>query len=102
DQRRSFCVDGPADPVLDLLGRMRLVEDITDEELREIRVVLQPVAMVELVPAFVAVALGRKMSSVESLIVRGSNGRDRTGEDGRPDPLGMNGRQGGGERGRAR
>src|SRR5882724_214641 len=76
---------------------MRLVEDIADEELREIRVILQPVAIVELVPAFVTVALGREMSGVKSRIVRRSNGRDRTGENGCPDALGMVGREDGGE-----
>jgi len=42
---------------------MRLVEDVADEELREIRVIFQPVAIVELVPAFVTVALGVKCAA---------------------------------------
>ena len=53
--------------------------------------------MVELVPAFVTVALGRKMSGVESRVVGRSYGRDRTGENGGPDALGMVGREDGGE-----
>src|SRR3954465_2749001 len=76
---------------------MRLVEDIADEELREIRVIFQPVAIVELVPAFVTVALRGEMRGVKSRIVRRPYGRDRTGENGCPDALGMVSREDGGE-----
>ena len=89
DQRRSVGLAGPADPLLDLLGRMRLVEDVADEELREVRVILQPVVTIELVPALVAVALGREMRGVQPRIMRRSDGRDRAGENRRLHALGM-------------
>ncbi|MEJ7719774.1 MAG: hypothetical protein WKF58_04750 [Ilumatobacteraceae bacterium] len=42
DQERWFDLEAPADAVLDLLGRVRLGEDPTEEELEESRVVTLP------------------------------------------------------------
>ena len=47
----------PADAVLDLLGRVRLGEDLREEELEEVGVVAQPVVAVVLRPALVGVEL---------------------------------------------
>ena len=44
-------VAGPADPVLDLLCRVRLREDVADEMLDEIGIVRLPIAEIIFVPA---------------------------------------------------
>ncbi len=50
-------VERPGDAVLDLLGRVRLREDLAEEELEEAAVVAQPVVPVVLRPALVGVEL---------------------------------------------
>ena len=58
-QHRPRGLAGPFDAVLDLLGRMRLGEDVAHEVLGEIRIVRQPVVAVVLVPALEPLALGQ-------------------------------------------
>jgi hypothetical protein len=46
-------LESPAHAVLDLLRRMRLGEDLAEEELEEVAIVLEPVVTVVLVPPLV-------------------------------------------------
>ena len=57
DQHRAGGLARPVDAVLDLLGRVRLGEDVADEVLGEIRIVGEPVVAVVLVPALERLAL---------------------------------------------
>src|SRR5262245_38792007 len=52
DQRLRISIQAPLDAVLDLLGRMRLAEAPSEEELQEIAVVAAPVMAVVLGPTF--------------------------------------------------
>ena len=73
DERLRRRVEPPGDAVLDLLRRVRLGEDLAEEELQEAAVVLQPVVAVELRPSLVALEL-----LVERVaLVGGHRGRDR-------------------------
>ena len=56
DQRLGVGLEAPSRRVLALLGRVRLGEDLREEELEEVLVVLEPVVAVPLLPAVVVVA----------------------------------------------
>ena len=56
DHRLGVRLQRPLDRVLALLGRVRLDEDLREEELEEVLVVLDPVVAVPLSPAVVGVA----------------------------------------------
>jgi hypothetical protein len=53
DERVGIGLHAPADRVLDLLGRVRLVEALPEEVLEEARIVAPPVVAVVLRPTFV-------------------------------------------------
>ena len=71
DQRLGVRLERPADRVLALLGRVRLVEDLREEELEEVLVVLEPVVAVPLAPAVVGVA---RLDELRSALARGAAG----------------------------
>ena len=77
DQRLRSDVHRPANCVLGLLRRVRLAEQLAEEELREAAPVPQPVVPVLLVPALVDVELGLEAGCVRAM-------RDRRREVRRP------------------
>ena len=79
---------GPFDAVLDLPGRVRVAEDVANEELREVGIVGQPVLAVVLVPAVEILPLGREMRRRHVGVARPNAGRG-SGQDDRGDALGM-------------
>lgn len=66
---------GPADGVLDLLGRMRFGEDVADKEVGEIGIVHLPVVAVELAPAVGGLFLGQEIFDRRVGVVRADAGR---------------------------
>ena len=89
-------VGRPGEAVLDLLGRMRLGEDVAHEVLGEVGIVGQPMRAVELFPTFEALALGEEMLGAHVGIL-GPDGRHGAGQDGGLHPFGMVRGQDGGE-----
>ena len=91
-QHRPVGLAGPADAVLDLLGRMRLGEDVADEVLGEVGIVDQPVRAIVLVPALELLLLRLEMLR-RHVGMRGPDQRRGAGQDGGLHPLGMMGRE---------
>ncbi len=88
DQHRRWDLLAPLDAVLDLLGRVRLVEHLGEEELGEVAVVLQPVVAVVLGPAVGRVDFG--IEGVDrALHVPGRERRRRSDGDEPVDALGV-------------
>ena len=86
----------PGDAVLDLLGRMRLGEDVAHEMLGEVGIVGQPMGAVELVPALEALALGEEIP-LRHVGMLGPDGRHGACRDDGLHPFGMVRGQDGGE-----
>ena len=86
----------PGDAVLDLLGRMRLAEDVAHEMLGEVGIVGQPMGAVELVPALEALALGEEIP-LRHVGMLGPDGRHGACRDDGLHPFGMVRGQDGGE-----
>ncbi len=82
-----------ADAVLDLLGRVRLGEDLREEEGQEAGVVAQPVVAVVLGPPLVGVQLGVEGGRRPSPWRLGRERHRGPDEDRALDPVGMVGRQ---------
>ena len=64
-----------ADAVLDLLGRVRLAEDVFDEMLGEVGIVRQPVGAIVLVPALECLPLRQEVLGRHVAVVRPDDSR---------------------------
>ena len=90
-------IGGPGEAVLDLLGRMRLGEDVANEVIGEVRIVRHPVRAIVFVPAVESLVLREEMLRCCVGIGR-PDARRRADQDRRLHALGMIGRHHGGER----
>ena len=89
DQRLRRGLQTPADAVLDLLGRVRLGEDLREEEGQEAGVVAQPVVAVVLGPPLVGVQLVVERGRRPCPRRLGGERHRRPDEDGTLDPVRM-------------
>ncbi len=72
-------LQAPADPVLNLLGRVRLGEHLGDEEVQESRPVAEPVAAVPLGPS--GESLRFPLEGERALLLSGVRGQQQVGRD---------------------
>ena len=96
DQYGSGSFVGPLEPIFDLLGRMRIGQNVTDEVVGKIRIAREPVVAVILIPALPRLPLCKEMLLTQ-IWVAWPDARCGTGQHGGFHALGVVCRKNAGE-----